>query len=353
MYEPKYNNLVREQDLLEKAITQFKGATGVVLEVHQWEQAEHLELIGRADARGYIKYGNVAIPLLIEVKIRPTKAMLGAIVQRFKQYPERGLLVADYINPMMADRLKELDIWFLDKVGNAYINEPPILVYIRGNRPETFIGTKTKRRAFQPTGLKVVYALLCKPGLVNVPYRDIASAAGVALGTVGWVLTDLKELGYIVKMGKNQRRLTKLKKLFERWVEAYPDQLRPKLLIGKFTSNEPEWWNKTAKLMNLNAYLGGEIAAEYLTNYLKPEIKTVYVRERPQDLQLNFKMRKDPRGDIELLDTFWNTEYDWADKKIVHPILTYADLLATGDPRNIETAEMIYETEIAGHLRED
>ncbi len=353
MYKRKYNTLVREQDLLEKAITQFQGVTGAVLEVRQREQIERLELNRRADARGYLRHGNTEIPLLIEVKIRPTKATLGAIVQQFKQYPQRGLLVADYINPMMADRLRELDIWFLDTVGNAYINEPPILIYIRGNRPETLMGTTTKRRAFQPTGLKVVYAFLCKPELVNAPYRDIASAADVALGTVGWVITDLTDLGYIVKMGRNQRRLKKLDKLFERWVEAYPDQLRPKLLIGKFTSNEPEWWNKTAKLQNLNAYLGGEIAAEYLTHYLKPETKTVYVRERPQDLQLNFKMRKDPRGDIELLDTFWNIEYDRADKKIVHPILIYADLLATGDPRNIETAEMIYETEIVGHLQDN
>jgi len=353
MHEQKYNNLAREQKLLEEAITKFKGVTGVVLEVQQWEQTEHLELNRRAIARGHIRHGNVEIPLRIELKIRPTKVMLGVLLQQFKQYPERGLLVADYINPVMADRLKELDIWFLDTVGNAYINESPIFVYIRGNRPETPIGTITKRRAFQATGLKIVYAFLCKPELVNAPYRDIASAADVALGTVGWVITDLKELGYIVKMGKNQRRLKKLKKLFERWVEAYPDHLRPKLLIGKFTSNEPEWWNKTTKLMNLNAYLGGEIAAEYLTNYLKPETKTIYARERPQDIQLHFKMRKDPRGDIELLDTFWNIEYDWPDKKTVHPMLIYADLLATGDPRNIETAEMIYEMEIAGYLQDN
>ncbi len=35
------------------------------------------------------------------------------------------------------------------------------------------------------------------------------------------------------------------------------------------------------------------------------------------------------------------------------PLLIYADLLATGDTRNIETARMIYEQELTGLIRED
>ena len=34
------------------------------------------------------------------------------------------------------------------------------------------------------------------------------------------------------------------------------------------------------------------------------------------------------------------------DDEWVHPILVYADLLATGNQRNIETARMIYEQHI-------
>jgi len=192
---------------------------------------------------------------------------------------------------------------------------------------------------------------------VNAPYREIAEVAGVALGTVGWIVTDLKDMGYIVEIDKRKRRLKGRKKLFHRWVEAYPEQLRPKLLIGKYTTTEPAWWKNT-KFKKLAAYLGGEIAAEFLTHYLTPEIKTVYVREKPQELLLAFKLRKDPHGDVELLKAFWNIKCDninnkGMDKKIVHPILVYADLLATGDPRNIETAEMIYAKNIAEHLRED
>ena len=64
-------------------------------------------------------------------------------------------------------------------------------------------------------------------------------------------------------------------------------------------------------------------------------------------------MQKQREGDVELLQAFWNEECEWHDNKIVHPILVYADLLATGDPRNFEAAEMIYEREIAEYIRED
>jgi hypothetical protein len=68
---------------------------------------------------------------------------------------------------------------------------------------------------------------------------------------------------------------------------------------------------------------------------------------------LECKLRKDPIGEVEILDRFWdydeNTEY----RDLVHPILIYADLVATGNQRNIETAKMIYEDYIIRLVRED
>ncbi|HCN91356.1 MAG TPA: hypothetical protein DIT28_19630, partial [Oxalobacteraceae bacterium] len=44
---------------------------------------------------------------------------------------------------------------------------------------------------------------------------------------------------------------------------------------------------------------------------------------------------------------FWNFPGDPEHDKLVPPLLVYADLLATGDARCIETAKMIYETYVA------
>ncbi len=341
----------QDMALIERAIRGFREATGLEIDI--------VEYLGdRVDAIGCLRAGDTELKLAIEAKAQPTRAFIGYLYQKFTRHlpADRGLLVAEYINPAMAERLKQQEIWFIDAAGNAYINHPPVYVYVKGNKPLEQVGKGTRPRAFQPTGLKVIFALLCHPELVKAPYREIAQLADVALGTVGWIMTDLKNMGYLVEIDKRKRRLKGIRKLFDRWVEAYPEQLRPRLVLGRYTTPEQDWWKNT-RLEKLPVYLGGELAGEYLTHYLTPEFKTVYVREKPQDLLLHFRMRKDPAGDIELLEAFWNVKCDYYNEdvaqKIAHPILVYTDLLATGDPRNIETAEMIYEKNIAGYFRED
>ncbi len=352
MTKPRHKNTDNNDiALIERAIGGLCEVTGLQIDIVECQG-------DKVEAMGYLRAGDIEIKLAIEAKAQPTNAFTGYLYQKFTRHlaADRGLLVAEYINPAMAERLKQQDIWFIDVAGNAYINHTPIYIYVTGKKPLEQVCKGNKPRAFQPTGLKVVFALLCHPELANAPYREIAQLADVALGTVGWIITDLKYMGYIVELGKRKRRLKEMKKLFDRWVEAYPEQLRPKLVLGKYTTPVQGWWKDT-ELDKLPAYLGGELAGELLTNYLTPEIKTVYVRETPQDVKFLYRMRKDPEGDIELLEAFWNVKCDYKNekdtaRKIAHPILVYADLLATGDPRNIETAEMIYEKNIAEHFRE-
>ena len=338
----------RDTELLEQAIATLEKNTSLTIEIVHYLH-EHKEI----DATGAINTGITTIPLAIELKKRVTNAVIGNLAYQFNQVYEQGLLIADYINPIMAERLKAMDIWFLDAVGNTYINAKPVFIYIKGNKVAEKTTAKPLQRAFRPSGLKLTYALLCNPELVNQPYRDIAQTAEVALGTVGWVIRDLVEIGHIVDMGERGRRLKNRKKLLERWLIAYPEQLRPKLETGRYRALDPDWW-QTADLHNLQAYWGGEIAADRLTHYLKPEIITIYVMEKwARKLKLTNKLRKDPNGNIEILNTFWDVENELNRTDTVNPILIYADLMASGDPRNIETAQIIYEQELAEHFRED
>jgi len=80
---------------------------------------------------------------------------------------------------------------------------------------------------------------------------------------------------------------------------------------------------------------------------------TVYTRDKPARLQAACRLRTDPRGNVEILQAFWDIALDWTDPKIVHPLLVHADLLATGDARNIETARRIYDEQLAGLVQED
>jgi hypothetical protein len=337
-----------ELDLVREAAGHLTNIPGLTFTIE-----DHQRGLDRCDATLRLRVDGTPHEFAVEIKRGLTTQVLGAALRQLEGLPLKGMIVTDYMNPNMAERFRERDIPFIDAAGNAYINEPPLYIYVAGRklaaRPKT---RRMPTRAFQPTGLKVIFALLCHPELVNAPYRDIAQTAQVALGTVGWVITDLKTMGHLVEMGKRGRRLVNKERLLARWVEAYPEQLRPKLTIGRYQAPAHDWWQRIA-LDNLNAYWGGEVAAAKLTQYLKPELVTIYTTTAPDVLLLQNKLRKAPDGDVELLKAFWADEPKWTEGDIAPPLVVYADLLATADPRNIETARIIYERELTRLIRED
>lgn len=356
----KYKTI--EQLQLEQAITAVREKTGLDIEVSELEAYRHGKQID-----GFVRIKGRSQIMAVEIKKWAQQANLGALINQIKQLPETGLLVADYINPKMAEKLWQEKVQFIDTTGNAYIDLPPVYVYVTGNRQQKagFMPTTDgARRAFEPTGLKVVYTFLCHPELVNAPYRKIAEEAGVALGTVGWVLNGLKAADFVRGAGgKKDRCLVHYRKLLDRWVEAWPEKLRPKQLTGEFIAEDPYWW-KGIDIREYDGYWGGEIAAAKYTNYLKPKVATIYMREHLRNkLLLDVRLRKATEwagidgARMKIYRPFWPENFNEIDtelrKGLVHPVLVYADLVATGDARNLEVAQRIYNEHIAQHIRED
>jgi hypothetical protein len=338
----------RIDNIIEEALTVFEKTTGFEMNL----QTEYLNNTKYPDGLIQIVRQNDKWHFAVEVKARVTRATAGLGKLEPLNREEKMLMVTEYVTPPIADLLKELNIFFIDTAGNAYINEPGLYVFIKGNKPQLTLKTKTQKRLFKPSGLRVVFALLNHPEMINKPYRDMAKAADVALGTVGWLVKDLKETGFCIEIGKRNRKLMNLETLFKRWVEAYPEQLRPKLIKERFETINPNWW-KEIDLKAYGAYWGGEVAAANLTGYLKPAKATIYTNEPIGELVLKNRLRKAEQGNVEILTLFWNFTYELADRDIVPPILVYADLMATGDHRNIETAAIIYEKYIGRFVREN
>ncbi len=306
----------------------------------------------RIDKVLQMEVNNKTVQYCVEIKNNVTRANIGLIVQQKEKLPTPLLLVANHINEFIAEHLKENKIEFIDTAGNAFINQPPFYVFIKGNRPNEKFRNIQKGQAFRPTGLRVIFTFLCCPDLINKTYRDIARAAGVALGNIGWVITDLKNNGFILDMGKRGRKLVQKEQLLNRFVEEYPRRLRQQLLIGRYTG-QPDWYQEK-NIHTEYALWGGELAAAKLTKYLKPQNITVYIKHRHlNDFLLQNRLKKDIYGEIEILKYFWKQTDVNENKDLVHPILIYADLMATANQRNIETAKMIYEQYIVRHIRED
>lgn len=357
------DQLKTEYQILEKAI----GA------IHR-EAGLRLKVVGREDGTYYQQCDaiiqmptngtNNGIKLFVEIKKRATQANLGAIINQFNMIaePNHGLFVADYINPNMGERLKEAGIQFIDTVGNAYINQKPVYVYIKGNKLEKGLITEQNiktGKAFQPTGMKVIFAFLRDKALINAPYREIADQAQVALGAVGEVIRDLIAQGFMLEgINKKQRKLANVDLLLNKWVEAYPYKLKLKYKIGRFTTDNADWWTRI-KPENFNALWGGEIATAKYTDYLNPKHATVYINKIDmKDFLKAVRLRKPEPNErlsmqIDLIEPFWNVEVKKVKGEngiemnervgLAPAIITYADLIETGDARNLDAAKRLRE----------
>ncbi len=349
-----HKNVHMEKAILENALHAFKE--NVALKVGTKIAGQQPQLRENTDFLLQIDIPGKKLLFAADVKINITEAHVGMLAHvRTKEVHHPYLLVAGYINERMADRLKQEGIQFIDAAGNAYVNQPPLYIFVKGNRIPDIVRPPQIGRAFKPTGLQVLYAFLCNPALEKEPYRDIAAKATVALGTVGWIMRELKELGYLLDMGKRGLKLTRKDELLQRWVTEYPERLRPKLLFGRFKAIQ-EQLDQMQKI-NLNpdnAQWGGEIAAAKFTKYLKPQIITIYTDPRYlNEFLAENRLRKDAEGDVEILQRFWGAFKEDRPEGTVNPVLVYADLLATGNQRNIETAKIIYEQYIIRLIRED
>lgn len=312
---------------------------------------------GRAGEDAWLRvgHGKAAVRYAVDVARGLTPGTLGGVLLKLRDREGKGLIVADYVTPALADTLRERGVAFVDLAGNAWVQQAGIVLQVTGRRPERPTDDARPARVLQPGGLRIVFALLCRPELVNATVRDIAKAAGMAHGTVGWVLRDLKKMGHIVELGRRPgargrartRRLEQRRRLLDLWAQAYPGQLRPRLNPRRFRATQPGWW-RTADLIRYGLALGGEPAAERLTRHLKPENITLYAvggEERP--VHRDHILLNDAKGDVEILDAFWNFAQPEELRDIVPPLLVYADLLATGDDRCIEAARIVYDRYLA------
>jgi hypothetical protein len=340
------------QQILEDAINAFKKATNLEIE----NVKPQPQVPERIDATLVIRTQDRVLDYLVEIKPTVTAATIGMLAHHFRERPGRWLLVTRHATVYLAKHLKDLGIAFIDTVGNAYINEYPIYIYIRGNRPGAQTADEDGPRAhtwdeyrlgtFGRAGLHIIFALLCNHNLENANYRDIAKAANVALGAVGKVLKGLIQEDYLLDKGTRGRRLIRKKQLLDKWVTEYAEKLWPRQLIGRYETKRFETV-MNVDLIRFNAQWGGEIAAEKMTHYLTPEIITIYAQRPINELILELELRRKAEGRVEIHQRFWGFQDTFGERDIVHPILIYADLLATGNTRNVETGRILYDRFIA------
>ncbi len=337
------DNVITETGVLEEAVAAFQQLT-----------QQPLSIVAPVDNGGSIGVSvdaTLRLPtgITLDAVIKPGAGQgnTGALIDQLKQapYPQRTLLVAQYIPPKTANTLRLANVQFLDTAGNAYIHQSPLFICIQGRKPDTVARVVRPGKAFQFAGLKIIYALLQNAGLINQPYRTIAEQAGVALGAIGSVLGDLVSQGFINTCKGSNRTILNKPGLITKWTEAFP-LIQRKQHMGTFTTDSPLIWECID--LKGRGWWGGEVAGAYYTRYLSSKDATVYVdKGGMSEVMRALRLRKIKPGEypdkrIDLYQPFW-TGLLSPDGSFVPPVVVMAELIATADPRNLETAQRLYE----------
>ncbi|WP_047547430.1 type IV toxin-antitoxin system AbiEi family antitoxin [Psychroserpens sp. Hel_I_66] len=294
-------------------------------------------------------------PVYIETKneVRPQNINIFE-KSRSKNLPV--LVASKYITPKSKKIFREKHINYIDSFGNAYIDLKNLKVYIEQGNAKPY--NSEYSNIFTQSGGQILFHLLKNPELINETQRHLAHISDVSLGSVSKFLKGLFDEGYSVKWKNEQKyQLVNKEALLEKWIVILNEKILPAHKIGNFTfskTNNENWKNQ---LMYPNVLWSGEPAAALVTEYLNPEKFSMFTRLPKSEIIKDLKLLPDPKGEISIYKPFW-LENNTMDRLInymnnqnaVHPLIIYAQLIYSGNSRNIETAQLIYDEHIKPNI---
>lgn len=275
-------------------------------------------------------------------------------LRQYSQAKARPLILTDYLPARLADRLVEAGVNFVDAAGNVYLESPgKLYIRIQGARVKGLRET-TMGRLSQPSGLRVLFVLLAEPRAVSMPYRELAEASGVALGSIAWIVRELREKGYLQQKGRDKWFLTRKRELFDFWLGGYGDLLRPKLVVGRFQPPERDMdqtlakFQKEAEAMRITWALAGGFAADALTHHFRGDELGLFVSEWSPELARGLRWLPSSEGPVTVLRQFSPlVVFRSKDLPVAHPLLVYAELVLQGRERELEAAKLLHDRYIA------
>ncbi|BDS15010.1 type IV toxin-antitoxin system AbiEi family antitoxin [Aureispira anguillae] len=338
-----------EKDILYTALENFYQTSNLSLDIHSLSENS---IDNDYDGTLRLKNECNSVDFLFEVKQRLTLSKIHKTQKYFNRKRTKNvILISDYIPNSMKEYLRNMQLSYLDSAGNAFItNKRDLFIYVETNK-NLPLAYKKSNRAFNKSGLKVVYQILIDERVLNKPYRYIGYISKVSIDTVRRVIKELLRDKYIIQLTKKKYKVISKERLLQEWVTVFNKVLRPKLKQQKFTSLNPNLDHLLKKQVSYS--IGGELAAEYLSNFLIGENAILYTESSFIDLAKKLDLRPSQKGKITLCEKFWMESDDDTKNihsmnqkpyKFVHPILLYADLLDNPTSRNLSTAKIIYNT---------
>lgn len=301
--------------------------------------AESVRLVPLDPARSF------AVPVR-GVKATVDRASAAAMTLGVERAEEPSLVVATHVTPSARALLSARNVGYVDAAGNARLIVPERGVAIVLDGAEKPVAKARPRLGL--AGVKVGFVLLAAPEWVARTYREIAEAAGVSRGSVGNVMSDCTSRGYLVRRGKGRGttfRIRNRRGLLDAWTNEYADSVRASLIVSRLRPGPDTPAAEGLDLDRLEAWWGGEVAAEALSCMRSPEAWTLYTSSPQGATAKALRATPDSDGTIEIVRPFWNQawvdEHVATDRTTVPDVVVYGDLVATGNARLAEVAECV------------
>jgi len=259
-----------------------------------------------------------------------------------RQTNANKLYVIGNATPKMQDWFVAEGVNFMDCAGNCNIRykkrgKVVFAITNKGEKPVD-LADNTLYPVFKEAGLKVVFYLLQDKGNVNQPYRTIKERTGVALGTVKNILGGMEAME-LVRTDGDGRHLVNYGRLVNLWAMNYNQIMKPKLLQARMAFRSDDARNNWKNMaLPTGMCWGQEPAAALADGYLNPGTFTIYTDVPAAYLMRTGSVQPDPNGEIFIYKKFWLQD---AEEVVTPLVLTYADLIESGNARQIEAAERL------------
>ncbi len=253
------------------------------------------------------------------------------------------ILFAPHVGRPLASYLAERGGNYIDKAGNCrLVLGEDHYAFVQGQRRKE---PEPRGRGVGLAGYQVLFAILAQPELLDAPTRTLALAAGVAMNTASRALTRLAEEG-LIGAGTGHLRILDRQTMLDRWIAAYADQIRPRQFVGAFRTPDADppglEQRVEREFPDTTAWAwGGTAAAKRLNGIYRGPTTVLHVRHWNDDAARRLKALRAKDGPLIVLRTRGELAFNGIVPQTVHPLLVYAELLTSGDPRSTEAAEEI------------
>lgn len=275
-----------------------------------------------------------------EFELTPLSPRLDILTARelHQRSPDETSLVHHYASSTPAGRefLRGNRLLYLTDEENLFlIDDDGLYVWIE--QPEKRRPTPAKeagRLSLSKRDLQVLFALLVYPQLTSESQTEIASMAGVSQATASRAIRSLEAHARAPITSEDWRGMREAYSVY--WAERYLEKLRPKLATQRYRYVGDEG---SALQLTVDGYERSGAAALVFKEELLANADIVELYGPPEDFKAlrTYRLVPDAEGDVIVRERFWGGP----PVSVVPELLVYADLIATGDPRDREAASVV------------